>query len=61
MIGVRIFGMQKTANGRWTGTIYNAEDGQSYSGSVEMIGPNRLKIEGCLGPFCNHEFWTRTN
>lgn len=60
MIGVRIFGMQKAGN-RWTGTIYNAEDGKTYSGSVEMIGPNRLKIEGCLGPFCDHEIWVRTN
>lgn len=60
MIGVRVFGMQR-AGGRWTGTIYNAEDGKTYSGSVEMIGPNRLKIEGCLGPFCDHEIWTRTN
>jgi len=61
MIGVRIFGMQKGVNGRWTGVIYNAEDGKSYSGSVELIDLNRLKIEGCLGPFCDHEIWTRVN
>jgi uncharacterized protein (DUF2147 family) len=61
MIGVRIFGMQKSGGNRWTGTIYNAEDGKTYSGSVQLIDLNRLKIEGCLGPFCDHEIWLRSN
>lgn len=60
MIGLRIFGMQPASPGRWTGSIYNADDGKTYSGSVELLDINRLKIEGCLGPFCDHEIWTRT-
>ena len=61
MMGIRIFGMQPAGANRWTGSIYNADDGKTYSGSVELLDPNRLKIEGCLGPFCDHEIWTRTN
>jgi uncharacterized protein (DUF2147 family) len=61
MLGIRIFGMQPAGANRWTGTIYNADDGKTYSGSLELLDPSRLKIEGCLGPFCDHEVWTRTN
>ena len=61
MVGVRIFGMQPTSTNKWTGAIYNAEDGKTYSGNIELLGLGALKIEGCLGPFCNHEIWSRTN
>ncbi len=61
MLGIRIFGMQPAGSNRWTGTIYNADDGKTYSGRLELLDPSRLKIEGCLGPFCDHEVWTRTN
>ena len=61
MVGVRIFGMQPAGSNRWSGPIYNADDGKTYSGSVELFDPNSLKIQGCLGPFCDHEIWTRTN
>lgn len=62
LVGVRIFGMQPTGPNKWTGPIYNADDGRTYNGSLELIDANRLKIEGCLGPFlCDHEIWTRTN
>ena len=46
---------------KWTGAIYNAKDGKTYSGNIELLGLNALKIEGCLGPFCDHEIWGRTN
>lgn len=62
LIGVRIFGMQPAGSNKWIGPIYNADDGRTYNGSLELIDANRLKIEGCLGPFlCDHEIWTRTH
>jgi uncharacterized protein (DUF2147 family) len=61
MVGVRIFGMQPAGANRWSGPIYNADDGKTYSGAVELLGPNQLKIQGCLGVFCDHEIWARTN
>jgi uncharacterized protein (DUF2147 family) len=62
LIGVRIFSMQPAGPKRWTGPIYNADDGRTYNGSLEVLDTNRLKIEGCLAPLlCDHEIWTRTN
>lgn len=61
LIGVRIFGMQPAGPDRWSGPIYNADDGKTYSGTIELLGPNALKIQGCLGPFCDYEIWARTN
>jgi len=61
MIGVRIFGMQPAGPNKWSGPIYNADDGKTYSGNIELLGPNQIKIEGCLGIFCDHEIWARTN
>ena len=60
MIGVRIFGMQPASPSKWSGSIYNAEDGKTYSGNIELLDANALKVEGCLGPFCDHEIWART-
>jgi uncharacterized protein (DUF2147 family) len=61
MLGIRIFGMQPAGPNKWTGTIYNADDGKTYGGNIELLDDNHLKIQGCLGPFCDHEIWTRTN
>ena len=61
MIGLRIFSMQPAGPNKWTGPIYTADDGKTYSGSVELQEGNKLKVQGCLGPFCDHEIWTRTN
>jgi uncharacterized protein (DUF2147 family) len=61
MLGIRIFGMQSAGPNRWTGTIYNADDGKTYGGNIELLDANQIKIQGCLGPFCDHEIWTRTN
>jgi uncharacterized protein (DUF2147 family) len=48
--------------GRWTGTLYNAEDGKLYSGSLTMQGPNAMRLEGCaLVVFCKSQTWTRVN
>jgi uncharacterized protein (DUF2147 family) len=61
MVGIRIFTMQPAGPNKWTGAIYNADDGKTYSGNVELLDGNRLKIQGCLGPFCDHEIWVRAN
>jgi uncharacterized protein (DUF2147 family) len=41
----------------WSGQIYNAEDGKTYTGNITAQGPNALKLEGgalggliCKGP-----------
>jgi len=60
MIGLPLFsGMQPVAAGKWSGQIYNADDGSSYASSVSVAAPNTLKVEGCVGALCGGETWTR--
>jgi uncharacterized protein (DUF2147 family) len=63
MIGVQIvLGMKPsgTAN-KWTGQVYNAEDGKTYSGSLTLQDANTIKLEGCvLGLLCKSAKWTRS-
>ena len=49
--------------GVWeNGTIYNGDDGKTYSARVTPIGPNQLKVRGCVFvPFCKTQTWTRVN
>lgn len=45
----------------WTGgSIYNAEDGKTYSGSITLEGDDTLKLRGCvIAPLCKTQSWTR--
>jgi uncharacterized protein (DUF2147 family) len=64
MIGVQIvLGMRPNGADRWSGQVYNAEDGKTYSGNVTLTGANTLKLEGCAlgGLVCKSQTWTRAN
>ena len=65
MIGVQIvLGMKPsgTAN-KWTGQVYNAEDGKTYTGNLTMQDANTIKLEGCIlgGLVCKSSVWTRSS
>jgi uncharacterized protein (DUF2147 family) len=55
--------MKPSGADKWTGQIYNAKDGKTYSGSMTVQGASALKLEGCVlgGLICRSETWTRTN
>jgi len=60
MIGLHLFiNMQPAGPNKWSGQIYNADDGKTYSSNVSVAGPDTLKVEGCVGAFCGGENWTR--
>ena len=60
MIGLPLFtGMQASGPSKWSGQIYNADDGSSYASSVSITGPDTLRVEGCVGALCGGETWTR--
>jgi uncharacterized protein (DUF2147 family) len=60
MIGIHLFvDMRPTGPNTWSGQIYNADDGKTYASNVSLVGPNTLKVEGCVGAFCGGENWTR--
>jgi len=55
-----LLGMKPIAPGKWDGTIYNSENGKTYSGGIRMNDDGSLRIFGCiLGFLCGGETWTR--
>jgi len=45
----------------FNGQIYNPQDGNTYSGYVEVLGPNKIRLNGCIlyNIICKGEDWTR--
>jgi uncharacterized protein (DUF2147 family) len=63
LLGVPIvLGMKPSGQGQWSGDVYNASDGKTYSGSFTLTGPNSADLKGCvLSVLCKSQTWTRAN
>ena len=64
LIGTQIvLGMKPAGADKWSGQVYNAEDGKTYSGNLTMTGTNALSLQGCAlgGLVCKGQTWTRAN
>jgi uncharacterized protein (DUF2147 family) len=60
MIGLPLFmGMRPSGQNRWSGQIYNADDGSSYVSNIALSGADTLRVEGCVGMLCGGETWNR--
>jgi uncharacterized protein (DUF2147 family) len=61
LIGINIFsGMKPAAGNKWSGSIYNADDGKTYSSDVIIVGPRKLEVRGCvMAMLCGSETWTK--
>ena len=60
MIGLSLFsGMRPSSPNKWSGQIYNADDGKSYESHISVYGRDTLRVEGCVGALCGGENWTR--
>lgn len=61
IVGIKIFdGMKAVANNKWSGIIYNADDGKSYSSDVTVAGARKLEVRGCvMSILCGGETWTK--
>jgi uncharacterized protein (DUF2147 family) len=60
MIGLPLFsGMHPAGPNKWSGQIYNADDGGTYASHVTFSGGDALRIEGCVGMICGGETWSR--
>jgi uncharacterized protein (DUF2147 family) len=61
IIGLTLFsGMRPAGASRWSGQIYNADDGKTYASTISVTGPTTLRVEGCVGTLCGGEDWSRT-
>jgi uncharacterized protein (DUF2147 family) len=59
IIGLPLFsGMRPSGPNRWSGQIYNADDGSTYVSHVSVSGADTLRVEGCVGALCGGESWT---
>ncbi len=55
-----LLGMTQSGPEKWSGEIYNSQDGHTYSASISLLNPDVLKVQGCVfGIFCGGENWTR--
>lgn len=64
LIGVPIvLGMKPVGGDKWEGQVYNAEDGNTYSGSFTMSSANSAELKGCVmgGLLCKGQTWTRSH
>src|SRR4051812_37406346 len=54
-----MYGMRPSGAGRRTRHLYNADDGKTYEGNLVVLGPDNVKVEGCLIGICMGETWQR--
>ncbi len=62
LLGVQIvLGMKPSGTpDQWKGQVYNAKDGNTYTGSFTMTGADSAELKGCaLGFICKSQTWTR--
>lgn len=60
IMGLQIFALTPKDPGTWAGEIYNADDGRKYDAKISVPGTGKLEVQGCAGPFCGSEIWTKT-
>ncbi|HTP91883.1 MAG TPA: DUF2147 domain-containing protein [Xanthobacteraceae bacterium] len=63
LLGVQIVLAMKPSGtpDQWSGNVYNASDGKTYSGTFTMTGPNTADLKGCVLFICKSQTWTRAN
>jgi uncharacterized protein (DUF2147 family) len=63
LLGVEIvLAMKPSGTNQWSGEVYNAQDGKTYSGSFTMTGANTAELKGCvMSVICKSQTWTRAN
>lgn len=62
LIGTQLLeNYQSTGGGAWSGTVFVPDMGRRFSSTLEQLGPNQLRVSGCLfaGYMCRSETWTR--
>lgn len=57
-----LFDMKQAGDNEWHGAAFNAEDGNTYSGKMKLVGET-LTTTGCMlgGLLCKSYDWSRAN
>ena len=60
VVGIQILNAPQRDGAGFSGSLYNPNDGKTYSGSLKLTGPNTLEVAGCvMSVFCKRQTWTR--
>jgi uncharacterized protein (DUF2147 family) len=60
LVGVEVLiSMRRDGATKWSGQLYNDDDGKIYSGHLIEIGPSSIRIEGCWLGICGGDDLTR--
>lgn len=54
-----LWSLQPTSQGKWSGTLYNVENGNTYEGHLLDVGPRTIRIEGCAIGICGGQDLSR--
>lgn len=55
-----LIGLAQKEPNKWSGEIYNSQNGKMYTASISLADENTLELEGCLvWPLCQTQKWTR--
>jgi uncharacterized protein (DUF2147 family) len=63
IVGVQLVtGLKPAGANKWTGQIYNPEDGKTYNANVTLQNANAITVQGCIlgGVICKTNAWTRS-
>src|SRR4051794_17991864 len=56
LVGVQVLiSMQPSGASKWSGQVYDDDNGRTYSGNLIELGPSSIKIEGCWVMICDGE------
>ncbi len=63
LLGVPVVqGMAPSGDNKWSGKIYNADDGKTYDAHVTVISDKAMNVQGCvLSILCKNQKWTRAD
>jgi uncharacterized protein (DUF2147 family) len=60
LVGVPVlYGLVPDGAGRWSGRLYNIDNGNSYAGRLLELGPTTIRVEGCAIGICGGQNMTR--
>ncbi len=59
LVGVRVFTMAPNGARKWSGRLYNVDDGQTYDGNLVEVDAKTIRVEGCALGLCGGEEMTR--
>ena len=59
LLGTAILTGFKPDGNIWRGKVYDPKSGKIYRSEVNLVSQSKLKMKGCIGPFCRGQNWTR--